>query len=239
MDKIFLSGFSSGGQFTYFYACSEQEGRLGQEDLRGLITMDGGPFQQGTTQPPGTLSARVARAAVHGGDTPANRALCREYGSDPGPGFYTENFGDLASPPFLDNALAYLFDENAPDPTNPNQSAAAFMIGRFQNNWGLNPDGDGQFSNIGRGYNSLPTLLAWSVLAADTYWPIIQDLEDAVVTNHTGQPDGPYRVPVGGGGLHYLDNLSQVNVPQFILGTGGADQLPGQQAGLEISLDRP
>ena len=166
---------------------------------------------------------------MQGGDTPANRALCREYGSDPGPGFYTENFGDLASPPFLDNALAYLFDENAPDPSNPNQSAAAFMIGRFQNNWGLNPDGDGQFSNIGRGYNSLPTLLAWSVLAADTYWPIIQDLEDAVVTNHTGPPDGPYRVPVGGGGLHYLDNLSQVNVPQFILGTGGLTSYLGNK----------
>ncbi|GMU56097.1 MAG: hypothetical protein AMXMBFR33_52430 [Candidatus Xenobia bacterium] len=228
VDKLFLAGFSSGGQFAYFYACREVNGRLGQEDLLGLIAMDGGPWQQGTNQPPASLEIAEGRAAVLGGDTPANRAVCQKYGSDPGPGFYTENFGDFLSEGFLDNALAYLVDENAPNPLNPEQSAADFLIDRFQTNWGLNDEGDGQFSNIARGYNSLPTLMAWSVLAADTYWPIMQDIEDAVVTNYSGPPDGPYRVPLGSG-LPYLDNLARINIPQFVVGTSGLTNYLGNR----------
>ncbi|MEW6279225.1 MAG: hypothetical protein AB1758_11410 [Candidatus Eremiobacterota bacterium] len=228
VQKIFLSGFSSGGQLTYYYACSDQGGRLGQDDLRGLIAMDGGPFQQGTTHPPDTLSAAAAHNAILAGPTSENIALVKSYGSDPGPGYYTEAFGNLTDPPFLENLLLWLVSG---DPT-----AANFMIQRYQNNWGLNNDGVGQFTNIARGYNDLPTILAWSVLAADSYWPMAFGLDDAVITNFSGPPDGPYKVPVNaGGGLHYFDNLAQVNVPQYVLRSAGWTDYLGNHVGWKFA----
>ncbi|GMU54119.1 MAG: hypothetical protein AMXMBFR33_32650 [Candidatus Xenobia bacterium] len=228
VDKIFLSGFSSGGQLTYYYACSDQGSGLGQENLRGIIAMDGGPFQQGTTHPPDTLSADAARTAILGGPTAQNIAVVKSYGSDPGPGYYTEAFGDLTDPPFLDNLLTWLLDG---DPTAEN-----FLVQRYQNNWGHNDKGVGQFTNIANGYNDLATILAWSVLAADSYWPMAFGLDDAIVTNFSGPPDGPYKVPVNAGrGLHYYDKLAQVNVPQYVLRSDGWTNYLGNHVGWKFA----
>ncbi len=222
VDKIFLSGFSSGGQVAYYYACSDQGGRLGQDDLLGLIVLDGGPWEQGTGEPPETFSFQVIRDLIAEGPTPENIKTARLYGSDPGDGYYSVGFGSLASDAFLENVLAWLLDPASTSPTQPDETAEAYIVNRYQNNWGTNPEGDGQFTNIQRGSNDLPTLLAWSVLAADTYWPLAFTLDDAVISNFKGPNDGPFKVPVNaGGGLHYLDKLSQVNVPQFVLGSGG------------------
>jgi pimeloyl-ACP methyl ester carboxylesterase len=225
VDKVFLGGFSSGCQVAYYYACSDQGGRLGQEDLRGLFALDGGPWQQGCGEPLESITVAETSRLIREGPTDANIRRCKQLSADPLiPGYYSVTFGSLTGPPFPENLLAWLADPNAPSPSNPGETAEQFIVDRFWHNWGTDPptdpNGDGQFTNIGKGYNTLPTLLAWCVLAADNYWPLAFSLDDATVTNYAGPPDGPYKVPVNAGGLHYLDTLQQINIPQFCVASG-------------------
>ncbi|MBI3924692.1 MAG: hypothetical protein HY319_04065 [Armatimonadetes bacterium] len=129
-DKIFLCGFSSGGQLTYFYASSG-----GQDDLAGLITIDGGPFQQGTENPPESLNIDEGRAALLGGDTPANRAVLEKFGCTPAPGYYSEDFGSLLNADFLTAVLEFVLDPQAPSPVPGFATASDYIASRFQNLW--------------------------------------------------------------------------------------------------------
>jgi hypothetical protein len=220
--KVFLAGFSSGGQFTYFYACTEH----GQDDLAGLIVMDGGPWQEASQQPIHTLDIAAGWAALLGGDSPENRAVITSFGITPGDGFYSEAFGNFLNAGFLLAVGAYELDADAPSPVSGFATAADYLVSHFQNAWQLNAAGDGQMTNIGHGYNSLQMLLDWSLMASDTYWPVIQGLEDATLTNYAGPLAGPYHVP-SGSKLDYLDRLGDITVPQLAFGTSGLDGFLG------------
>lgn len=223
-ERVFLAGFSSGGQFTYFYACSEH----GQDDLAGLIVMDGGPWQEDSKQKPDTLDIAVGRAALMGGDTPEHRATIEAFGITPGDGFYTQGFGDLLDANFLSAAALYAVDKHAPSPVAGFPTAAAYLVNRFQTDWGVNEVGDGQLTNVQNGSNTLDMLLAWSMSATDTVWPVIQGLEDSVLTNYAydADPDGPFRVP-NPPGVGFLERLGSITVPQLAFGTSGLDSYLG------------
>lgn len=223
-DKVFLAGFSSGGQITYFYTASNQLGGLGQDQLRGIIALDGGPWQISGPAAPNTLDLVTARAALAGGDTPANRAVLATFGATPDAGFYSNGLGSLDEH-FVSAVLAYVLDPDAGDPLGDG-SAADYLVFRMQNLWGLNGEGDGQFTNVQRGYNSLDMLLVFAVLATDGYWPVIQDLEDSVLSNRCGPLDGPFTLPIAPD-VEYLANLPEVNIPQLVFGSSGLDSFVG------------
>lgn len=169
----------------------------------------------------------AARAALAGGDTPQNRAVLTAFGTSPGPGYYTNGF-DSVDDDFLTALVLYLLDPAAPSPVDGYALASDYLVFRFQTMWGLNAAGDGQFTNVQRGFNTLDMLLSFAVFSTDPYWPIIQDLEDAVLSNFSGPPDGPFTLPVPTGDL-YLQNLPQVNIPQLLFGGSGLDGFLGNR----------
>lgn len=81
-----------------------------------MITIDGGPFQQGTDNPPDSLDIAEGRGALLGGDTPANREILNKFDCTPSPGYFSEDFGSLLDDDFLTAVLAFVLDRQAPSP---------------------------------------------------------------------------------------------------------------------------
>jgi hypothetical protein len=164
VPKLYLAAFSSGNEFMYFYAT-----KFGNDKLRGLIGMDGGPWQAGSVQPPNTVNFSAGEHALRRGDTPANRALLESYNVSPGAGVQFAA-GNL------------LPDISTPLPSKAINDPLTYFL---QNVWGY-----GQLTNIENGYNSLEQLVPFMVLATDDFWPNIQALEDVTLSNWSGRPPG-------------------------------------------------
>lgn len=199
VDKVYLIGHSTGARYVYLYACARW-----QEDLAGMIPMDGSPWEaNGSPEAENQMDIDVGYAALAAGDTPANRALFASWGLDPGELYYDVEITNFATP-FGEAVYTYYAEgPNAPSPVPGFATVSDYLADQFYTVWG-----DGQLTNVLNGYASVAVLLDFVIEAGVDHWPLVDYLEDAYLGNWVGNPPDTT--------LQFINNIASVNIPILV-----------------------
>ncbi|MBN1625576.1 MAG: DUF1749 domain-containing protein [Deltaproteobacteria bacterium] len=199
VDKVFLTGHSTGARYVYLYACSRW-----QEDLAGMIPMDGSPWEMdGRPAAESTLDIEQGYAALLQGDTAVNRELFKSWGMEPGEHYYDvvlTNFAPEFGPAVY---IYYASGPNAPSPVPGFPTVTDYLADQFYTVWG-----DKQLTNVLNGYSTVEVLLDFVIRAGVDHWPIVDYLEDAYLGNWAGEP------PLSA--LQFSKDISSVNIPILV-----------------------
>jgi dienelactone hydrolase len=198
VKKVFLIGHSSGARFVYLYACA----RWG-EDLKGMIPMDGSPWESAGPSAEGTMDISLGYAALAKGDTPANRALFKSWGLEPGPQYYDVVISRFAAP--FNAAVDRYYSEGptAKSPVAGFPTVSDYIADQFYRVWG-----ERQLTNVLNGFAKVGPLLDFALKAGATHWPLVDYMEDDYLGNWNGNP------PVAK--LRFAKNIGKINIPILV-----------------------
>lgn len=197
-NKVFLTGHSTGARYVYLYACAR-----GSQDLKGMIPMDGAPWEMSGPTPEGTMDISQGYAALANGDTAANRNLFKSWGMKPGPQYYDVALTNF-DPPFAGAVNTYF--EQGPTAESPVAGFATvsdYIADQFYRVWG-----EKQLTNVLNGYAKVGTLLDFVVKAGAEHWPLVDYMEDAYLGNWNGNAPRS--------DLQFTRDISSVNLPILV-----------------------
>ena len=211
-SKVFLTGHSTGARYVYFYACARWE-----EDLAGMIPMDGSPWEaNGSPEPEYKMNIKEGYTALAAGDTATNRELFEGWGLKPGELYYDIMLTNFA--PEFGKAVDIYYTEGptAESPVPGYDTVSDYIADQFYTVWG-----DKQLTNVLNGYSTVEVLLDFFAEAGVDHWPLVDYLEDAYLGNWVGNP------PVGE--LQFTKNISSVNIPILVFASTEFTDVMGYQ----------
>lgn len=196
--KVFLTGHSTGARYVYLYACAR-----GLEDLKGMIPMDGSPWESAGPAVAGTMDINEGYAALAAGDSAANRSLFSSWGLEPGPQYYDVALTNFATP-FAGAVDTYFtLGPTAESPVAGFATVSDYLADQFYRVWG-----EKQLANVLNGYAKVGPLLDFAIKAGAFHWPLVDYMEDAYLGNWNGNP------PVAE--QQFSKNIGLVNIPILV-----------------------
>jgi len=202
--QVFLMGALEGGRLACLYASRHQP------ELRGLITLDSGPWKSYGHNPKNSLNLEDARRALRRGDSLPNRRLFESWGVKAGPLYYEAQLFSF-HPGFREALQAYRKSgSQAKSPVSGYKTAGDFLAGEFYTVWG-----PGKLSNLRAGYGEVKVLAAYFQNAGLIHWPVRPYLEDAYIGNWGGAPPEAE--------LNFQRDFTNLSIPALALNSGPGD----------------